>query len=49
MMHGFGYMTSSNGRSYEGFFVDDVKQGYGILKWGKHNSNVYRGTWIKDR
>lgn len=45
-MHGFGFYTSPDGRTFEGFFVDDKKQGFGIQKWGNQNANVYKGTWF---
>jgi hypothetical protein len=32
-MHGHGIFTWSDGRKYEGAYIDDKKEGYGIFEW----------------
>jgi hypothetical protein len=43
MIHGLGRYTWPDGRSYEGEYVNDQKQGYGIYSWP--DGQVYRGAW----
>ena len=36
-------MTQSNGISYEGSFVDDLYEGYGVYKWP--DGSIYKGNY----
>lgn len=40
-MHGKGHQLN-DGREYQGEFVMDRKQGFGVMKW---DGNVYEGEW----
>ena len=52
-MHGFGKITWADGRSYEGEYINDKKQGnlfilgYGIFTWP--DGRRYKGSWKKGR
>jgi hypothetical protein len=53
LRHGRGTLTSADGTSYSGFFVDDFFSGKGKKVWGKHNdqhgamvvNKSYEGEW----
>jgi len=42
-MHGEGKFKWSDGRSYEGFYKDDKKDGYGVFIWP--DGRKYSGEW----
>ena len=42
-MDGYGKFTFTDGKSFEGFYVQDKKDGYGIFKWSEHKR--YEGWW----
>lgn len=42
-MHGKGNFTWSDGRKYEGNYVDDKKDGYGVFTWP--DGRKYEGNW----
>jgi len=39
--------TWPDGRCYEGDYVDDKKQGYGVFKWP--DGRVYEGAWFNGK
>ena len=41
-MNGRGKMSYPNGKFYEGNFVDDLKDGYGVYEW---DNKRYEGQW----
>ena len=43
-MHGEGKMRWPDGRSYEGCFHDDLKDGFGTFRWPDGRS--YAGSWL---
>jgi len=47
MMHGKGRQTWPDGRSYEGEFINDTKEGYGIYRWA--DGRIYEGKWLKGK
>ena len=51
-MHGFGHFTFSDGKTYEGFYSNDKKHGYGIFTWLNHQDNTikrYEGWWTEGK
>lgn len=45
--NGFGrYVNPSLGMEYRGKYVDDMRQGYGEMKYS--DGRVYRGEWLND-
>ena len=46
-MHGQGVFKWSDGRVYDGFFVNDYRQGQGSLTWP--DNSKYEGTWLKGK
>ena len=42
-MHGRGIFTWSDGRKYEGEYIDDKKEGHGIFTWP--DGRQYDGNW----
>lgn len=42
-MTGRGIFSWADGRTYEGEYFEDKKQGHGIYKW--QNGRVYDGLW----
>jgi hypothetical protein len=42
-MHGKGNFTWSDGRKYDGNYVDDKKDGYGVFTWP--DGRRYEGNW----
>ena len=34
-MHGHGEFTWADGRSYNGYYIGDKKEGHGVFKWRK--------------
>ena len=40
-------MTWANGTVYRGSFVNDLKEGYGILMWPDRRQ--YEGMWVNGR
>lgn len=42
-MEGIGIYKWSDGRSYEGEYIDDKKHGYGIYRWA--DGRAYAGYW----
>ena len=42
-MHGRGVFTWSDGKIYDGEYVDDKKEGYGVFKWP--DGKLYKGMW----
>ena len=42
-MHGIGKYIWNDGRSYEGDYVQDKKEGYGLYKWP--DGSTYEGCW----
>ena len=42
-MHGYGKYIWSDGKSYEGQYLDDKKHGYGVYSWP--DGRVYKGYW----
>lgn len=42
-MNGRGTLSWPDGKSYEGEFVDDKRDGAGLFKWG--DGKVYEGQW----
>jgi hypothetical protein len=46
-MEGIGIYNWSDGRSYEGEYLDDKKHGYGIYIWA--DGRVYEGNWNRGK
>jgi len=46
-MHGKGKITWTDGRSYEGDYVDDKKHGFGTFTWS--DGRKYIGMWEKGK
>lgn len=46
-MQGSGTFKYQDGRSYEGEFFNDKKNGYGVFQWP--NGRLYDGYWINGR
>lgn len=42
-MNGQGKVIWKNGKSYEGNFVDDIREGYGVYKYD--DVKKYEGMW----
>lgn len=42
-MHGRGIFTWSDGRKYEGEYVNDKKEGCGEFSWP--DGRAYKGSW----
>ena len=42
-MHGKGVFKWSDGRRYEGFYIDDKKEGHGVFEWP--DGRKYIGNW----
>jgi len=42
-MHGRGVFTWSDGRTYDGAYLNDQKHGHGVFKWP--DGRVYDGQW----
>jgi hypothetical protein len=45
-MHGFGVLSYSINKSFEGEFSDDKKHGFGIFK---NNGKTYLGNFVFDK
>lgn len=43
-MCGFGYYTFADGKTYEGYYLNDKKHGYGIYTWT--DGKCYSGWWL---
>ena len=43
-MHGRGTHTWADGRSYQGEYVNDKKDGYGVYTWA--DGRKYQGQWM---
>ena len=41
-MHGQGVMIMSDGSSYEGSWVEDEYEGFGVFKWS--DGEIYEGN-----
>jgi len=46
-MHGKGVFTYSDGKKYDGDFVEDKREGYGTLTSG--GGKTYKGQWKKGK
>ena len=46
-MHGPGFLKWNDGRSYNGEFFEDKKQGFGIFTWP--DGRKYIGNWDKGK
>ena len=46
-MHGEGILKWSDGKHYEGGFVNDEREGYGIFTW--KDGRIYGGEWKKGK
>ncbi len=46
MRCGQGVLYYTNGLCYEGTFQDNLRSGYGILKF--NHIEIYNGDWVKD-
>ncbi|CAN0438405.1 unnamed protein product, partial [Ascophyllum nodosum] len=46
--HGRGTMTYASGNTYEGDWVEDRKEGEGIMTW-VHRRERYTGEWKADK
>ena len=46
-MHGNGVFTWSDGRKYEGGYVDDKKSGHGEFIWP--DGKKYVGDWVNGK
>jgi hypothetical protein len=46
-MNGFGKFIFADGKSYEGFYLNDKKHGYGIFTW--LNNKRYEGWWYNGK
>ena len=44
MMHGKGQFKWPDGRSYDGEYVNEKKQGWGVFTWP--DGKIYRGYWL---
>ena len=42
-MNGKGVLQLPDGSVYDGYFVDDKREGFGIFKWA--DGRYYEGTW----
>jgi len=40
MHHGKGVLTNSDGSEYQGEFVDDMKQGYGVMRFPDNSKQI---------
>lgn len=40
-------MTWADGREYDGNFVNDNKEGYGVYKWNE--TKKYEGNWKNNK
>ena len=45
MMHGKGKFTGKNGETYEGEYLNGLKNGYGVFSWC--DGRIYEG-YFKD-
>ena len=43
IMNGFGVYTWKDGRTYEGYYIDDKKHGFGVYTWS--DQKRYAGWW----
>jgi hypothetical protein len=49
-MHGFGKFTFADGKTYEGYYSNDKKQGYGIFTWANTEMmRRYEGWWTEGK
>jgi hypothetical protein len=46
-LHGKGRYTWEDGRSYEGQYIDDKKEGYGVYIWP--DGRKYEGMWANGK
>ena len=46
-MHGKGTYTWSDGRKYEGDYVNDKKEGLGTYTWA--DGRKYQGLWLNGK
>lgn len=46
-MHGKGVFTWSDGRRYEGEYIEDKKQGHGVFFWP--DGRKYIGDWYNGK
>ena len=46
-MHGRGIFIWSDGRKYEGDYVNDRKEGFGVFTF--RDGRIYEGEWINGR
>ena len=46
-MHGRGLFTWADGRTYDGEYYDDKKQGYGVFTWP--DGRRYEGYWLNGK
>ena len=44
LKHGKGIVKYKNNNVYEGYFLNDVQEGYGEYQW-KRTGAVYKGEW----
>jgi hypothetical protein len=42
-MHGYGLLTWKDGKKYEGYFVNDKREGQGKFTW--KDGRIYDGMW----
>jgi len=42
-MHGYGCYFWSDGRKYEGSYINDKKEGFGVYTW--IDGRKYEGIW----
>ena len=47
-MHGKGEFYWVGGKVYIGDYVDDKKEGFGILKWSDGNHYIFRETFWRN-
>lgn len=58
-MHGKGVFKWSDGRRYEGNYVDDKKEGHGVFEWyffnlltiylNRPDGRKYIGNWVNGK
>lgn len=46
-MHGIGIYQYKDGLIYQGYFVQDKKEGYGIYNWS--DGRTYKGQWSRGK
>jgi hypothetical protein len=47
MIHGLGKYQWPDGRTYEGEYKDDQKEGFGVYTWS--DGKMYRGYWSEGK